>query len=62
VDHHPDMKLEDVARDMRAAFNEHVDPKSALIPWELANPDRKEAWMVCARAAFKAIFGTEYPQ
>lgn len=60
-DHHPEMRLEDVAAEMRAAYNQHADPGSAVIPWDRADPEKREAWMVCARAAFKAIFGTEYP-
>lgn len=55
------MRLTDVAAAMREAFNQHNDPGSNLTPWAEADPDKREAWMVCARAAFKAIFGTEYP-
>lgn len=62
ADHHPHLKLEDVAREMRDAYNQHVDPGSRTVPWAKADPAKREAWMVCARAAFKAIFGTEYPQ
>jgi hypothetical protein len=45
---------------MRAAYNQHIDPGSKVTDWSLADPDKKEAWIVCARAAFKAIFGAEY--
>lgn len=53
-------KLEDVAAAMRAAFNEHNDPGSKVTPWELAAPEKQEAWLVCARAAYRTMFGEEY--
>lgn len=55
------MKLEDVAAEMRAAYNQHIDPGSRVVPWAEADKEKRVAWLVCARAAFKAIFGTEYP-
>jgi hypothetical protein len=56
------MKLEDVAQAMRVALNEYDEPGTHVTAWADAAPGKREAWLVCARAAFKAIFGTEYPQ
>lgn len=61
-DPHAHMNLDKVAAEMRAAYNQHIDPGSKVIPWEQADPDKRAAWLVCARAAYKSIFGTEYPQ
>lgn len=41
--------VERVARRMREAFGRY-DNGSPTVPWEDAKPDRREAWMVCARA------------
>ena len=60
-DAHPHMDIDDVAASMRAAYNNHIDPGSKLVPWVNADKDKQEAWRVCAKAAFKAIFGTDYP-
>ena len=50
---------QELAATMQRAFNEHDDPGGKLTPWELADPDKQEAWLVCARAALVLIFGAE---
>jgi hypothetical protein len=53
---------EELAVTMRRAFNDHIEPGSTLIPWEFAADDRKQAWLVCARAALSLIFCMEPPR
>lgn len=58
---HPHISIDEVAAAMRAAYNEHIEPGTRVTPWPQAAEEKRAAWRVCAKAAFKAIFGTEYP-
>jgi hypothetical protein len=49
----------DLAATMRRAYNEHTDPGSKVTDFNVADPDKREAWLVCARAALVLIFGAE---
>jgi hypothetical protein len=42
---------------MRAAYNEHIDPGSKVTDFDVADLDKREAWLVCARAALVRIYG-----
>lgn len=50
----PPAVVERVAKAMRKAFNRH-DGDRGLIPWEKAAREPRDAWLVCAEAALKAL-------
>jgi len=56
-----DEQIEGAAIAMRQAYNEHADPGTTVVPWEKAKPDRREAWLVCARAVQAFLKEDEQP-
>jgi len=51
--------VDELAEAMRKAYSLHDQPRVRVVPWAKADPEKQEAWRVCARTALVLIFGTE---